>query len=47
MDLALHCDGHGLCCSREDAKSVRLRRAAGAMLVEANVTTGLLLLLLI
>lgn len=45
MDLALGCEGRRLCCSRDDAEHVWLRWAAGMMLVEANVTTRLLLLI--
>lgn len=44
--MVLSCDGCRVCSSWKDAKGGHLRRAVGWMLVETNVTTVLVLLLL-
>lgn len=45
--MVLSCDGCRLCSSWEDAKGGHLRRAVGWMLAETNVTTLLVLMLLL
>lgn len=45
LDLVLSCDGRRLRRSREDTESLRLRRAAGTVLAEADVTAVLLMVI--